>query len=238
MYDSQRILAVVPARGGSKGVPKKNIQPIQGVPIVARVGHLIQQLPEIDRAVVSTDDPVIAETAEQSGLAAPWIRPESLSGDRIGDLDVLTHALQACETADATRYDIVLMLQPTSPRRTAAHVRQTYQTLVDENRDAVWTVSATDPKYHPRKQLEWDETTLRYHSQDGGQVIARQQLDTLYHRNGAAYAFTRDCLVEQRAILGHNSGAVVTEDMVSIDTWFDFRLVEFLLKDRRTSQTL
>lgn len=238
MYDSQRILAVVPARGGSKGVPKKNIQPIQGVPIVARVGHLIQQLPEIDRAVVSTDDPVIAETAEQSGLAAPWIRPESLSGDRIGDLDVLTHALQACETADATRYDIVLMLQPTSPMRTAAHVRQTYQTLVDENRDAVWTVSATDPKYHPRKQLEWDETTLRYHSQDGGQVIARQQLDTLYHRNGAAYAFTRDCLVEQRAILGHNSGAVVTEDMVSIDTWFDFRLVEFLLKDRRTSQTL
>ncbi len=238
MYDSQRILAVVPARGGSKGVPKKNIQPIQGVPIVARVGHLIQQLPEIDRAVVSTDDPVIAETAEQSGLAAPWMRPESLSGDRIGDLDVLTHALQACETADATRYDIVLMLQPTSPMRTAAHVRQTYQTLVDENRDAVWTVSATDPKYHPRKQLEWDETTLRYHSQDGGQVIARQQLDTLYHRNGAAYAFTRDCLVEQRAILGHNSGAVVTEDMVSIDTWFDFRLVEFLLKDRRTSQTL
>ncbi|WP_123659023.1 cytidylyltransferase domain-containing protein [Salinisphaera japonica] len=238
MYDSQRILAVVPARGGSKGVPKKNIQPIQGVPIVARVGHLIQQLPEIDRAVVSTDDPVIAETAEQSGLAAPWMRPESLSGDRIGDLDVLTHALQACETADATRYDIVLMLQPTSPMRTAAHVRQTYQTLVDENRDAVWTVSATDPKYHPRKQLEWDETTLRYHSQDGGQVIARQQLDTLYHRNGAAYAFTRDCLVEQRAILGHNSGAVVTEDMVSIDTWFDFRLVEFLLEDRRTSQTL
>ena len=238
MYDGQRILAVVPARGGSKGVPKKNIQPIQGVPIVARVGHLIQQLPEIDRAVVSTDDPVIAETAEQSGLAAPWMRPESLSGDRIGDLDVLTHALQACETADATRYDIVLMLQPTSPMRTAAHVRQTYQTLVDENRDAVWTVSATDPKYHPRKQLEWDETTLRYHSQDGGQVIARQQLDTLYHRNGAAYAFTRDCLVEQRAILGHNSGAVVTEDMVSIDTWFDFRLVEFLLEDRRTRQTL
>ena len=237
MYDGQRILAVVPARGGSKGVPKKNIQPIQGVPIVARVGHLIQQLPEIDRAVVSTDDPVIAETAEQSGLAAPWMRPESLSGDRLGDLDVLTHALQACEAADATRYDIVLMLQPTSPMRTAAHVRQTYQALVDDNRDAVWTVSATDPKYHPRKQLEWDETTLRYHSQDGDQVIARQQLDTLYHRNGAAYAFTRDCLVEQRAILGNNTGAVVTEDMVSIDTWFDFRLVEFLLEDQRVNRT-
>lgn len=238
MYEGQRILAVVPARGGSKGVPKKNIQPIQGIPIVARVGHLIQQLPEIDRAVVSTDDPVIAETAEQSGLAAPWMRPEWLSGDRIGDLDVLTHALQASEAADATSYDIVLMLQPTSPMRTAAHVRQTYQALVDDNRDAVWTVSATDPKYHPRKQLEWDETTLRYHSQDGDQVIARQQLDTLYHRNGAAYAFTRDCLVEQRVILGHNTGAVVTEDMVSIDTWFDFRLVEFLLEDRGVNNTV
>ncbi|KEZ77352.1 cytidylyltransferase domain-containing protein [Salinisphaera hydrothermalis] len=232
MYADYKILAVVPARGGSKGVPLKNIQPIQGIPLVARVGHLISELPEIDRAVVSTDHDEIARIAEASGLAADWRRPPALSGDRIGDLDVLTHALNETEQRDGQRYDIVLMLQPTSPMRTAAHVRDTYRKLIDEGRDAVWTVSETDSKYHPRKQLTLTDDQLGYYSQDGGQIIARQQLDALYHRNGAAYAFTRDCLVEQRNIMGANTAGLITEDMVSIDTPFDFRLVEFLLADK------
>ncbi|WP_423823424.1 acylneuraminate cytidylyltransferase family protein [Salinisphaera sp. SPP-AMP-43] len=235
MYADYKILAVVPARGGSKGVPLKNIQPIQGVPLVARVGHLMSDVPEIDRAVVSTDHDEIARIAEEAGLAADWRRPSTLSGDRIGDLDVLMHALNETEQRDGLRYDIVLMLQPTSPMRTAAHVRDTYRKLVDEGRDAVWTVSETDSKYHPRKQLTLADDRLGYYSQDGGRIIARQQLDALYHRNGAAYAFTRACLLEQRDIMGANTAGLITESMVSIDTPFDFRLVEFLLADQQGS---
>lgn len=229
MIGDQRLLAVVPARGGSKGVPLKNLQPVRGVPLVAMVGAVLEQLPEIDRKVVSTDHEAIAEAAEQAGISADFRRPPELSGDRIGDLAVLAHALNECERLDGVRYDIVLMLQPTSPLRTAAHVRQTWQRLTAEALDSVWTVSQTDSKYHPLKQLMLQDGALGYYDREGAGVVARQQLDTLYHRNGAAYAFTRECLLEQKTILGRKAGAVVTEPMVSIDTHWDFKLVEFYL---------
>ena len=87
MIGTKRVLAVCPARGGSKGIPLKNLQPFRGVPLVATVGQLVAKIPEIDRAVVSTDHDEIARVAEDSGLAAPFRRPETLSGDRIGDLE-------------------------------------------------------------------------------------------------------------------------------------------------------
>lgn len=233
MRDGKRILVVVPARGGSKGVPLKNLHPVSGVPLVARVGHLVGGMPWIDRAVVSTDHEEIASVAEQSGLGAPFRRPPALSGDRIGDVDVLVHALEACEECDAVRYDVVVMLQPTSPLRTAAHVERTVDTLIRESYDAVWTVSTTDLKFHPLKQLTVAEGRLAYWDPAGSGIIARQQLTPVYHRNGAAYALTRSCLLEQRTLMGRNSGAVVVDDaMVSIDTVEDFAKVEAALRSR------
>ncbi len=224
---------VVPARGGSKGVPRKNLRPVGGVPLVARVGSLLAELPFVDRAVVSTDDDEIAAVAEKAGLAAPFRRPEALSGDRIGDLEVLTHALEASEAADGTQYDVVVMLQPTSPLRRAAHVEAVVTKLVEGNFDAVWTVGITDLKYHPRKQLSLDADRLRFYDDRGGEVVARQQLDPVYHRNGAAYAISRSCLLEQKSILGRNASAVVIDEpMVSIDTLEDFERVEEALRGR------
>lgn len=231
MYAGARILAVCPARGGSKGVKFKNLRPVAGVPIVARVGHLVRELPEIDRAVVSTDHDEIAHVAEESGLAAPFRRPEALSGDRIGDVDVLRHALETMERIDGARYDVVLMLQPTSPLRTAAHVRATYVKLVDEGLDAVWTVSPADLKYHPKKALVVGEGgSLAYYDPDGGAVIARQQLVPVYFRNGLSYAFSRPCIAERGTIMAPRSGAVITDGhAVSIDTEKDFVAVEQIL---------
>ena len=233
MLDGRRILAVVPARGGSKGVPRKNLRSVGGVPLVARVGHLVAGLPFFDRAVVSTDDDEIAAVAEESGLAAPFRRPEALSGDRIGDLDVLTHALLACEERDGVRYDVVVMLQPTSPLRRPEHVRAVVEKLARGTWDAVWTVSPTDLKYHPRKQLRLDGDRLDFADPDGAEVIARQQLAPVYHRNGAAYAITRECLLAQKSILGKNASAVVLDEpMLSIDTEEDFEAVEVALRER------
>lgn len=223
---------VVPARGGSKGIKLKNLRPLQGVPLVARVGHLIRELPYVDRAVVSTDHPEIARVAEESGLAAPFTRPDALSGDRIGDYDVLLHALTECERIDSVTYDVVVMLQPTSPLRRPEHVTSTIAKLIDGGWDAVWTVSETDSKAHPLKQLTIDENTdqLEYNDPEGGKIIARQQLGTLYHRNGAAYAIKRDCLFEQETIKGLRTAALVMPgEFISIDTEWDFKLVEFIL---------
>ncbi len=229
MIKGQRILAVCPARGGSKGIPLKNLQPFLGVPLVARVGHLIAEIPGIDRAIVSTDSEEIAKVAKESGLDTPFYRPEDLSGDRISDLEVLSHALIEAERLDGVQYDIVVMLQPTSPLRKTEHVEDTINMLIDGDWDAVWTVSETDSKGHPLKQLTVNDGRLDYYDESGKQIIARQQLVPVYHRNGVAYAIKRSCLLDQQSIKGERTGALVLEgNLVSIDTHWDLELAEFI----------
>ena len=224
MIEGRRILAVVPARGGSKGIPLKNLRKLGGVPLAG-------ECKVIDRAVVSTDNEEIAHAAEGSGLLAPFRRPEKLSGDRIGDWEVLNHALKEMERIDYTTYDIVVMMQPTSPGRTKQHIEATLNKLVSGAFDAVWTVSETDSKQHPLKQLTIDEEgRLTYYDPRGADIIARQQLQPVYHRNGIAYAITRDCITRQKAIKGLKTGALVTEgDLPNIDTEIDLEWAEFRL---------
>ncbi|MBN33492.1 MAG: CMP-N-acetylneuraminic acid synthetase [Rhodospirillaceae bacterium] len=235
--DGRRVLAVCPARGGSKGIHLKNLRPVGGVPMVARVGHLCAELDWLDRAVVSTDHDEIAAVAEQSGLAAPFRRPESIAGDQIGDWDVLHHALLASEEHDGVTYDIVVMLQPTSPLRDTGHITKTVKALIDGDWDACWTVSETDSKAHPLKQLAIHDGRLDFNDAGGAAIIARQQLAPVYHRNGLAYAITRPCLVQQKTIMGRRTHGLVTPGhFVSIDTEFDIALVELLMNWERRSQ--
>ena len=237
MIDGKRVLVVVPARGGSKGVPLKNLHPLAGKPLIVHTGELVQQLTFVDRAVVSTDYEEIARVSQECGLDAPFTRPEELSGDLIGDTEVLCHALSECERLDGTTYHVVVMLQPTCPLRRPEHVLAVVEELVRRNWDAVWTVTQTDLKYHPLKQLSIGENgALTLFDPRGRGIIARQQLRKTFIRNGAAYAITGECLLEQRTTLGENSGAVVIEEpMVSIDTLLDFAAVESVLTMRKAN---
>jgi len=233
MISNKRILIVVPARGGSKGIPLKNLRKVNGVPLVAAVGKIIKSLSEIDQSVVSTDHEEIASVAEDAGIAAPFRRPKELSGDRISDIEVLTHALLEMELIDSVTYDIIVMLQPTSPLRKAKHVLDTIKMLVDGAWDAVWTVSETDSKSHPLKQLIVDNNSLNYYDISGGEIIARQQLKPVYHRNGIAYAITRECLLNKKSIKGDRTGALIIKgNHISIDTERDLDLVEFILSSK------
>ena len=232
MLSERRILAVVPARGGSKGIPLKNLREVSGVPLIGLVGCVVESVPMIDRAVVSTDHEEIARVAQSYGLDAPFRRPAELSGDLVGDIDVLAHALHATEEDDKAIYDVIVMLQPTAPLRRPEHVAATIEKLVNEEYDAVWTVSRADSKYHPLKQLCLAHGELSYYDNEGASVIARQQLDTLYYRNGVAYALTRECLLDQSVLLGRRTGAIPLDGtFVSIDTEWDIRLTEFVLRD-------
>ena len=143
MFAGKRVLAVVPARGGSKGIPMKNLRTVGGRSLVAIAADVAATVPEIDRRVVSTDHTEIARVAREAGLDAPFMRPESIAGDRIGDWDVLSHALQATEADDGEHYDIVVMLQPTSPLRRAVDVSGTIHMLINSGYDAVWSVSVS-----------------------------------------------------------------------------------------------
>jgi CMP-N,N'-diacetyllegionaminic acid synthase len=235
MLKGKKILAVVPARGGSKGILLKNLQPIGGVALVALVAEVLKGLPEVDRAVVSTDSDRIAEVAQAAGIAAPFRRPANISGDMIGDWDVLTHALSATEAIDGAVYDVILMLQPTSPLRKAEHVRRCLEKLVNDDLDAVWTVSETDTKNHPLKQLTLGtHGELGYYAPEAAGIIARQQLKPVYHRNGIAYAISRGCLLNQKTILGRKTAGIVVPGVhVSIDTPWDMALVEFILASEK-----
>ncbi len=234
MIDNQRILVVVPARGGSKGIPMKNLLPVAGKPLLAHTAAVVAALDWVDRAVVSTDHLLIRECALEHGLGVPFMRPPELSGDRIGDVDVLCHALEATEADDGTRYDVVVMLQPTSPLRRPEQVTETANVLVDEGLDAAWTVSASDLKHHPLKALSVGaDGELDYYDPAGSGIVARQQLKPLYHRNGVAYAVRRDTLLADRSLMGAHSKAVVIDDaQVSIDTLDDVARVEAILAER------
>ena len=238
MIQNKKILVVCPARGGSKGIPLKNLMPFHGVPLVARVGHLVSTISIIDRSIVSTDHPKIAEVARQSGLDVPFFRPESLSGDQISDAQVLIHALKEMEHLDKVQYDLVVMLQPTSPLRRKEHVVQAIEMLIQDNWDAVWTVSETDSKHHPLKQLKVEAGQLSYYDSAGHQIIARQQLTPLYHRNGVAYVISRNCLLDSHSISGKRTAALIlSEYCVSIDTLWDLKLAEFVFTQEQENAT-
>jgi CMP-N,N'-diacetyllegionaminic acid synthase len=236
VFKGLRVLAVIPARGGSKGIPKKNIAPVAGKPLISYTTELTQTLPWLDSTVVSTDSEEIAEVATQTpGVEIVW-RPEELSGDRIGDHPVLRHALLAREDQTGEHYDIVLMLQPTSPLRTAEDIEGCITQLHEGDWDAVWSVSETELTYHPRKQLALSPTgDLGFVIPGGQAIVARQELEPVFHRNGVCYAFTRDFLTGSDSVFseGKTSAFVTPRAHISIDTPEDLLAVEKMIMDSR-----
>jgi CMP-N,N'-diacetyllegionaminic acid synthase len=231
MINDLNILAVIPARGGSKGIPLKNLKKVGGVPIVELASQVASSVEFIDRIVVSTDNEEIAKAAINGGADAQFRRPEVLSGDRISDLQVLTHALKEMERQDKKKYDVVVMLQPTSPLRTKQHIVDSLEMLINNNYDSVWTVSETDSKCHPLKQLKIKNKALEYYDNRGKDIIARQQLEKVYHRNGLAYAIKREAILNNKTIKGSNCGALICQgDFISIDTEKDLELTNYFLK--------
>jgi CMP-N,N'-diacetyllegionaminic acid synthase len=218
MIGDLRVLCIIPARGGSRGIPLKNLRNVNGKSLVGRAIETAKKCSEVDRIVVSTDHPKIVEESKRYGAEVPFLRPPPLSGDRIGDFEVLQHALHESETFFKEKYDVVLMVQPTAPQRIPQDIKDCIKKLIHEKRDAVWTLSEADLNYHPLKQFVLNDGRMDYYDQAGRQVVARQQLVPVYFSNGCCYAFSRRCFTELKTILPVNSAAVVTErDIVDIN---------------------
>lgn len=231
MLSGRRVLAVVPARSGSRGIPGKNIRPLNGVSLIGRAGTVLSALNFIDARVISTDSPEYAAEGERYGLAAPFLRPASLSGDTAGAVETLQHAVVESERHFAPRFDIVLIVEPTSPLRTSADIERITQRLIDAHADSVVSVSPLSSKAHPLKALMIANGRLQFLSEEGRFVTARQALsDRLYYCNGIGYALTRECLMEQAAIFTSNSVAdIITRPVANIDDAIDFEWAEFLM---------
>jgi CMP-N,N'-diacetyllegionaminic acid synthase len=231
MLLGKKILAVVPARGGSKGIKLKNLIKLGGRSLIEWVAACVKNCTILDYTVVSTDHPEIRSHAESVGLKCPFIRPDELSGDRVADAPVLSHALRAVESILGVDYDVVVMLQPTSPFRTSEHITSVCRKLIEENLDSVLTISKSDPKAHPLKQLFFENNRVEYFDNAGKSIVARQQLSDLYFRNGLVYAMTRDCLLGKNSVIGENASAIVIEDrVINIDSQEDVEFGEYLLE--------
>lgn len=230
-WEGKSVLAVVPARGGSKGIPRKNLKSVGGMTLVARAAQVALALPWLDEAIISTDDDEILAEAVAHGLEAPFVRPPELSGDGSASVDMWCHAWTMAEAHYQCEFDISLLLEPTSPLRTPDDVERTLWALIDGGHRAAATVSPTPAHYTPHKTLTVDHDGAIGFFLDGGAGHAlRQSIPQFFHRNGICYAVTREALLNHGEILERDCAAVVIDrPVVNIDEPFEIELAEFLL---------
>ena len=234
MLKDQTILAVVPARSGSKGIPHKNLRPLLGISLIGWAGLCLAQVDWLDGRIISTDSPVLAEEGKRFGLAAPFLRPEHLAGDTSGAVETVIHALAEAEKYYSTSFDIVLIIEPTSPLRTPEDLKGATGALLDSDADSVIAVSPLDPKWHPHKVLTVSGGKLGYYSSAGSSIVSRQELSRLYWRNGVCYALRRHCLLEKHAIISENTkGFVIDREVINIDREIELEWAEALMRARR-----
>lgn len=227
MRDGQFILAVVPARGGSKGIKLKNLLKFGNKTLIEHTANAIKECDFIDIAIASTDHELIKEEAIRAGLKVPFTRPKDISGDFISDIQVLKHAVKESEIVFDRIFDIILMLQPTSPVRSRKQILACVDSLIKNKLDSCFTVSETDSRAHPLKQLSIKDNKISYYASGGESIIARQMLKPVYYRNGICYAFTRECIMEKEKVITDNSSAIVINEFtVNIDNMYDVKLAE------------
>jgi len=231
------VLAVIPARGGSKGLPGKNILPLNGKPLLVYTAESALNAKTINRVILSTDSPEIAQIGEGIGLEIPFLRPDHLAADASHPVSVIAHLLSFLEEHDGYDPDIVVTLQPTSPLRSSENIDQTVDRLrEDSTMDSVITVQQV--VLPPFWMLRIDGLSLKPFINDGVDysLKRRQELDSIYKPNGAVYA-TRTHLIRDHgrlfsAFSGGNTGFVLMDQLTSleIDTETDFMIVEAFLR--------
>lgn len=234
----KKYLAVIPARGGSKGIHKKNIKELAGKPLIGYTIEPALQMVKngiIDRLIVSTDDEEIAAVSRDFGADVPFLRPAEISGDKAKSVDAIVHALDWTEN-QGEYYDAVLTLQCTSPQRIAEDIENSVRLFDENNADSLISV------YENRKANGYN-----YYRREGNigipvrkehnQGVRRQEMPEMYVRNGAMYISSNSLLRDRKLIIGDNPLLYVmpTERSVDVDSAEDFEYVQWLMRKRMKS---
>jgi CMP-N-acetylneuraminic acid synthetase len=224
-------LAIIPARGGSKGLPGKNLAVVAGETLLARAVRCAREAAIFDTILVSTDDETIATEGRKAGAQVPFLRSSQLASDGAAVIDAVREVLTRLDT----RFDTIALLEPTSPLRTPKIVRQTVAAAEGEGADAALTVSAAPARYHPLKHFRIaPDGTVRHAVGEGAKVVNRQELDQTFLRNGMCYAVRRVALDAGLNMLGSALRAVVVEGpVVNIDDAEDLEQARHLLEGVR-----
>jgi len=224
------VLGLIPARGGSKGVPRKAVKAMAGKPLIGWTIEAALGCADLDRVVVTTEDTEIMEVAERFGAEVPFRRPMALAGDATPGIEPVLHALQWLAEQDDYRPDWILLLQPTSPLRTSGDIGAAIALATERGADSVVGVTEADP--HPlwTKAVDDDGLLDEWLPDDGGHT-RRQDLPPLVALNGAIYLTRRDVLLDRRSWYGDRTAAYLMppERSLDIDTPWDFRLADLVL---------
>lgn len=230
-----KVLAVIPARGGSKGVVRKNIRPICGKPLIAYTIETAQAARHLlHRAIVSTDDSEIAAVAREYGAEVPFMRPAELAGDRVPTLPVLQHAVASIEVLDDVKLDWVLLLQPTAPLRVLEDIEASLKLACGNSCDSVISVVQVFAE-HPILMKRIEENQLLPYCIEEKEGTRRQDYQPpAYMRNGAIYLTRRDVVMEEHSIWGQAIRPYVMppERSVSIDNELELKLIELIMQER------
>lgn len=228
-----RVVGIVPARGGSKGLPGKHLLSLGGRPLIAWTFDAALASRRLDRVVLSTDAPEVADLARVSGVDVPFMRPEALASDEAPMLDVLVHAVEAL-TAAGDAPDAVVLLQPTSPLRTAAHIDAAVTLLDRSGADAVVSVVEVPHRFNPVSVLRMEGDRVTPWS-PGPVLTRRQDKPRVFARNGPAVLAVRTpVLLGERSLYGRDTRAfpMSEAESVDIDTAWDMAVAELALARR------
>lgn len=235
MYKGKSILAVIPARGGSKGLPGKNIKKLCGKPLIAWSIEQAKNSKYLDKIIVSTDDKNIAEVAKEHGAEVPFLRPAKLANDLTPTVDVLVHLINYLESRKVI-FDALMLLEPTSPLRDVKDIDNSIIELFDSNADSVVSVSEVQST-HPNFLVKIDSNNdfiIPYIK--NFKVKRRQDLEKLYFFEGSVYIAKISIIKQKKTFYTDKTIAHIMPKWKSfeIDDYVDFLIVETLMKNRNS----
>jgi CMP-N,N'-diacetyllegionaminic acid synthase len=224
-------VAIIPARGGSKRIPKKNLAKVAGKSLLAWTLQTAKNAQNVSHVIVSTDDMEIAEAARAMGIPVPWLRPEALSTDTTSTLDVLLHALNWAVQNLTPVPEFGILLEPTAPLRTAEQIDEAIALLMNSDADCVASVSELPHVFHPEEVLVEEQGSLqpflRQRTMDSRQL--RNEQSSVYVLNGLVYAFRIQSVLSGHGLFGRKTIPMITrwEDFLDIDTPEDLEIANF-----------
>ena len=226
-----RVLGLIPARGGSKGIPHKNIRPLGGRPLLEYTAKSALAAGRLSRVVLSTEDSEVAEIGRRCGLEVPFMRPVDLAQDATPSLPVVQHALRWLEE-HGDRFDAVCVLQPTTPLREAGEIDACIALLEESGADAVVTVRRVPDEFNPHwTYLRDAHGYLRLYTGQAAPMPRRQDLPPAFHRDGSVYVTRRDVVLDRSSLYGDCLVGYAVDDRpcVNIDTPADWARAEQLI---------
>lgn len=230
MYGNNRVLCVIPARGGSKGLPGKNIMMLAGKPLIAHtIGHALASR-YIDRTIVSTDDGEIARAAVANGAEVPFRRPSELASDYSGTMEVLAHAVEEMETGHGYSFEILVLLHATAPLRRPGDIDNCIDLLAEKGARNVFSV--TRAQRNPYFNMVETKPDGKVGLVRSGSFTTRQDAPPVYEMNSSIYVWWNERFKKERSIF--SGGSVIyempRERSIDIDDCLDFRMAEMLMK--------